>query len=89
MEPDRTCKRCSVARVNLICKAYQKAHGEQGESALSALRKIDDLVKTRGFGGAAMLLLPGLGEKDLRAHCWNISSFLQDEETERILEGII
>lgn len=88
MEPDRTCKRCSVARVNQLCSAYQKAHGEQSGLALSALRKIDDLVKTRGYGGAQVLLIQGLNEKDLRAHCWNISSFLQDEETERILEGV-
>ncbi len=88
MEPDRTCKRCSVARVNLLVKAYQKAHEAQGGPVLTALREVCDLVKRKGFEGAGVLLVPGLNEKDLRAHCWNISSFMKDEEAERILGGV-
>jgi hypothetical protein len=85
MEPDRTCKRCSVARVNSLCHAYLQAHGPQGAHLLAALRRIAAMVKERGFEGATILLTPGLGEKDMRAHCWNISSFLKDEEVEAIL----
>lgn len=85
MESDRTCKRCSVARVNTLCKSYQKAHSHQGATTLASIREIAQLAKSRGFDGATVLLTPGLTEKDLRAHCWNISSFLKDEEVERIL----
>lgn len=85
MEPDRTCKRCSVARVNKLCQTYQQAHGAQGQALLPALRQIADLVKGRGFETAMVLLMPGLDERELRAHCWNISSFLKDEEVELIL----
>lgn len=88
MEPDRTCKRCSVARVNLLCKAYQQAHEDHGGPLLSALREVIELVKRQGYDGAGVLLAPGLSEKDLRAHCWNISSFLKDEDAERILGGV-
>lgn len=85
MEPDRTCKRCSVARVNKLCQTYEQAHGVQGQALLPALRQIADLVKGRGFETAMVLLMPGLDERELRAHCWNISSFLKDEEVELIL----
>ncbi len=85
MEPDRTCKRCSVARVNKLCQTYQQAHGPDGASLLTPLRQIVEMVKGRGLDTAAVLLSPGLNEKDLRAHCWNISSFLKDEEVESIL----
>ncbi len=88
MEPDRTCKRCSVARVNMLCNAYQKAHQNGHAQFMSALREITEMVKSRGYEGAGVLLLPGLNEKELRAHSWNISSFLKDEDAERILGGL-
>ncbi len=85
MEPDRTCKRCSVARVNSLCKAYGLAHAPGGERVIPHLRELASLVKSRGLDNAGVLLTPGLSEKDLRSHCWNISSFLSDEEASRIL----
>lgn len=85
MEPDRTCKRCSVARVNLLCKAYEKAHADRSEPLLAALRQVGNLAKQRGYEGAGVLLVPGMNEKDLRSHCWNISSFLLDEEAHSLL----
>ena len=85
MESDRTCKRCSVARVNLLCQAYQKAHAPDGGRALAALKEAGALAGSRGFSGGGVLLVPGLSEKDLRAHCWNVSSFLSDEEAQGLL----
>ncbi|MFH1035344.1 MAG: hypothetical protein V1806_12620 [Pseudomonadota bacterium] len=88
MEPDRTCKRCSVARVNSLCQAYQQAHSSHNALLISALRQISEMVKGRGYDAASVLLMPGLNEKDLRAHCWNISSFLRDQEVEAVLGGL-
>ena len=84
MTPDRTCKRCSVARVNALMRAYQKA--QEGDSpALGRLKELANLVQGRGLHQARGLLTPGHRDKDLRAICWNVSSFLEDSEVERIL----
>ncbi len=84
MTPDRTCKRCSVARVNALAKAYQKA--QEGDAPTSGrLKELVLLVQGRGLRGAAGLLTPGQSDKELRAICWNVSSFLEDNEVERLL----
>jgi len=33
---------------------------------------------------ARELLSPGLSDQELRALCWNVSSFLEDEDIKRI-----
>lgn len=84
-EADRTCKRCSVNRVNALVRAYRQAHEEHDPLVLSRLRELERIVRSRGFTQAAGITRPGLDEKDLRALCWNVSSFLQDAEAERLL----
>lgn len=83
-EEDRICKRCSVRRVDTLVDAYNKAHEDGGETWVSRLRQVDRLCNERGYDLAARLLLPGLSQKDLRALCWNVSSFLKDHEVETI-----
>jgi hypothetical protein len=83
-EEDRTCKRCSVRRVDALVNAYLMAHGDGGENWMSLLKKVDRLCGERGFDQGARLMQPGLNEKDLRALCWNVSSFLKDQEVEAI-----
>lgn len=85
MEQDRTCKRCSVSRVRALVDVFQTAHSVQDSLALSRLKEIVALAKARGYPDAASLLDATLKEKALRAHCWNVSSFLTDSELERIL----
>lgn len=99
MERDRTCKRCSVKRVNALVEAYRKAHGGGGGGGkvgggggdgsnqldMHRLREVVKLCRGRGYQPAAGLLQPGLNGRRLRALCWNVSSFLQDREVERIL----
>lgn len=87
-EPDRTCKRCSVARVNALVRAYHLAHSPSPNGASSGLREVIALVKNRGYAHSRGLGTPGLSDKDLRALCWNVSSFLKDEEVELILGGL-
>ncbi len=81
-EADRTCKRCSVARVNALIEAYHQAHQQGDQARLGRLRKIISICEGRGFAGGSQLLVAGLGEKELRALCWNVSSFLEDSEVE-------
>ena len=82
---DRSCKRCSVTRVNNLCKAYEKAHQNGNSASMIELREVVTLVKTRGYQEVLRLLQPGLNGQELRAFCWNVSSFLEDDELKRIL----
>lgn len=84
-EPDRTCKRCSVTRVNALVRAYRKAHEEKHEATLRTLREIERLVARRGYAQGTGIVRPGLSDKPLRSLCWNVSSFLEDAEVERLL----
>ena len=85
MEPDRTCKRCSVTRVNALVRAYEKCHLAGDAPTLGKLRQLAQIAKGRGFDGGGGLLTPGLTERALRDLCWNVSSFLTDREVEAIL----
>jgi hypothetical protein len=81
---DRSCKRCSVSRVNILCEVYIKAHQKEDSKAMQDLRKVADLVNARGFDEANKILTPGLANQHLRAFCWNFSSFLEDEDMKQI-----
>jgi hypothetical protein len=81
---DRGCKRCSVTRVNALCEAYEKAHQDKDGKAMHDLRKVADLVNARGFDEVFQILKPGLANQHLRAFCWNVSSFLEDEDMKQI-----
>lgn len=85
MEPDLTCKRCSVTRVNALVEAYQQTHSSDDHSWRRRLRQVETLCKSRGFSQAGRLLQPGLTDKKLRALCWNVSSFIKENEAETIL----
>ena len=43
---DRSCRRCSVTRVNNLCKAYEKAHQNGNSSSMLELKEVAALVKT-------------------------------------------
>jgi hypothetical protein len=82
---DRSCKRCSVTRVNNLVKAYEKAHQNGNSVSMIELREVAALVRNRGYQEVLRLLKPGLNGQELRAFCWNVSSFLEDDELKRIL----
>jgi hypothetical protein len=82
--PDRTCKRCSINRVNTLVATYHRAFQRNEEAYREKLQRVVTLVRSRGFEGGR-LLSPGIPDKDLRALCWNVSSFLEDEDITRIL----
>jgi hypothetical protein len=82
--PDRTCKRCSINRVNTLVAAYHRAFNKHEDGYQEKLHRVVALVRSKGFDGG-MLLSPGIPDKDLRALCWNVSSFLEDEDIRRIM----
>ena len=82
---DRSCKRCSVGRVNTLVKAYHRAHAQGDRVVLGKLRQLNELCGERGFNNGSDLLRTGLKDKDLRSLCWNVSSFLEDDEVNRLL----
>jgi hypothetical protein len=81
--PDRTCLRCSINRVNTLVAAYHRAFNREEEAYREKLHRIVTLVRSRGFDGGK-LLSSGMSDKELRALCWNLSSFLEDEDIKRI-----
>ncbi len=81
---DRSCKRCSVTRVNNLVKAYKKAHQNGNSTSIIELKEVVAQVKTRGYQEGLRLLQPGLDGQELRAFCWNVSSFLEDDELKQI-----
>jgi hypothetical protein len=85
---ERNCKRCSVTRVNTLCEVYENAHQDNDPKAWHGLREVVNLVKSRGYEECFKLLKPGLANQQLRAFCWNVSSFLEDEELKRIFSGL-
>lgn len=86
---DRSCKRCSVSRVNQLVRAYEQAHADGDAWTMRELREVVARVKNRGYPEAVRLLQPGLEGSDLRAFCWNVSSFLEDEELKVIFGRIL
>jgi hypothetical protein len=56
---------------------------------MSGLRELAALAKDRGYDFGFRLLHPGLNEQELRALCWNVSSFLEDEDLKMCLPGLV
>jgi hypothetical protein len=82
--PYRTCKRCSVTRVNILCELYEQAFQENGDKAKQDLAKLVALAADRGYWQGRDMMNPGLDESKVRSFCWNISSLLKDEDLERL-----
>ena len=78
-----------MARVNTLTSAYNLAHQEGGQKVLKALRVLANMVKERGYQNGDQLLAPGCKDQELRELCWNVSSFLQDEEVDRNLAHLL
>ncbi len=89
MTGDRSCKRCSVARVNALSKAYQLAQQNGAGQVRQGLRALIELVRRRGYDPAQRLLVPGLGQRALRELSWNVSSFLEDQEVDYHLGHLV
>ena len=84
MDKNRTCKRCSVLRVNALCDLYERAYNHKDEGAEKTLKILVGLAGERGYGPGAQILRDGLAEEAVRALSWNISSVLTDDDLVRV-----
>ena len=82
--PYRTCKRCSVTRVNVLCELYERAYHDNEDKSRQDLGKLVTLAADRGYWQGRDVLAPGLDESKVRSLCWNISSVLTEEDLERL-----
>lgn len=82
--PYRTCKRCSVARVNILCGLYERAFKKNDKKAEQDLTKLIKLAAARGFQEGRSILTEEMDEAEVRAVCWNVSSVLTDDDLEQL-----
>ena len=75
-----TCRRCSVLRVNTLCRLYEEGFNESSESSKKQLSIFVSISKKRGYNDGDLVLSPDLDSKYVRKICWNISSLLTDQD---------
>ncbi|MEW6262615.1 MAG: hypothetical protein AB1641_06005 [Thermodesulfobacteriota bacterium] len=80
----RTCRRCSVTRVNILCELYDQAFGQGRSEARRRLEQLTRLAVERGYEKAGELTAPGLNPEAVRSLSWNVSSLLNDDDLERL-----
>ena len=80
MEVEGTCRRCSVLRVNTLCRLYDESYHDHDERSKKRLRSLVETARKRGYGEGHKVLVPDLPPQDVRRICWNISSLLTDQD---------
>ncbi len=74
------CRRCSVVRVNTLCRLHEQGFKGGDREARKALKALVSLAADRGYMEGKRVLQAGLDPSALRALCWNISSLLTDDD---------
>jgi len=82
MEADRFCRRCSVVRVNTLCRLYEQGIQDGNPKALEDLKAMVKLALERGYQPGNEVMERGLDPSAVRRMCWNISSVLEDRDFE-------
>jgi len=80
----RSCKRCSVKRVNALCELFDMANHNNDNSARRALNELINIADKRGYKRGQKVWEVGLSKSEVRSICWNISSLLKDEDLEQL-----
>jgi hypothetical protein len=75
-----TCKRCSVLRVNALCKLHERAITNQDPGAYKQLKAMVGLAARRGYAGGRPLLGNSLPDEAVRSLSWNVASVLTDDD---------
>jgi len=87
MTDTKSCQRCSVVRVNSLCRVYDRAFAPESTDDhlyVRKLRQVIDLARARGYPEGRRILKPGLPDEVVRSLCWNISSVLTDDDLIRL-----
>lgn len=80
MAENMSCRRCSVIRVNALCRLYDEGFYEGNERSLKQLTSLTKISLKRGYKDSELILSPGLSSDYVRRICWNISSLLTDQD---------
>ena len=83
MDNERTCRRCSVVKVNLLCGLYDEGFRDNLEESRKRLKALVTIAKDRGYPEGTNILSPSLEPDYVRKLCWNISSLLTDMDFQR------
>ena len=75
-----TCRRCSIIRVNALCRLYDEGFREENDKAIENLKSLVKIAKERGYPDGVNVLFPSLSHDRVRRLCWNISSLLNDQD---------
>jgi len=79
-----TCRRCSVLRVNTLCRLYDEGFAGSNEISKKHLKSLVGLSKERGYNDGDLILHSNLEGHYVRKICWNISSLLTDKDFKRL-----
>lgn len=79
-----TCRRCSVLRVNTLCRLYKEGFTESNEDSKRHLKSLVNISKEKGYKEGELVLDPDLELDHVRRICWNISSLLTDQDFHRL-----
>ena len=74
------CRRCSVVRVNTLCRLHEQGVEENDPKARRDLEALVKLAADRGYTEGGRVLRDGLDASVVRSLCWNISSLLTDRD---------
>lgn len=74
------CRRCSVVRVNTLCRLHRQGVEENDPDARKNLEALVRLAAERGYAAGPGVLKDGLEASAVRSLCWNISSLLTDHD---------
>ena len=74
------CRRCSVVRVNTLCRLHKQGVEENDPEARKQLEVLVKLATDRGYAEGDRVLRDGLEVSVVRSLCWNISSLLTDRD---------
>ncbi len=80
MKTPSFCRRCSVVRVNTLCRLHEQGFEGGDPKALKRLETLTALAADRGYGEAKRLLQADLDPSQVRSLCWNVSSLLTDHD---------
>lgn len=84
MTDDVSCRRCSVLRVNALCRLYAEGFNDKMNQSQAQLKSLVKTAKERGYSYGSKILAPDLAPEKVRRICWNISSLLTDKDFQRL-----
>jgi hypothetical protein len=84
MADDITCRRCSVLRVNALCRLYEEGFRDKIDQSRAQLKSLVKSAEKRGYPYGSKILFPDLAPDQVRRMCWNISSLLTDQDFQRL-----